>query len=262
MPLVAVLVPESIAHLTARGRLAEAGRIATQYGLDQPQAGTEDKRRSRSWAAGLRDVFQRRFRRATILFFISSACGTLLLYGLNTWLPQLMREAGYPLGSSLEFLLLYQAGSVAGLIAGALLADRVGPKRVVVPYFLVAVACLLLLAQPLGVPLLVMAVMLTGLGTSATQSLIDGYIAVYYPASGRASALGVTLGFGRVGAIAGPSIAGWVLASGVGFRRNFYAFAIPALIGAIAISAMPRRAAHPTATQTAPTPLADPGVAR
>ncbi len=263
VPVVAALVPESVGHLTARGRLAEAGKIAARYGLYQPEAVAADKRASRSWVAGLRDVFQRRYRRATVLFFIASACGTLLLYGLNTWLPQLMREAGYPLGSSLEFLLLYQAGSVAGLIAGALLADRVGPKPVVVPYFLVAVVCLLLLAQPLGVPVLMMAVILTGLGTSATQSLIDGYIAVYYPASSRASALGVTLGFGRVGAIAGPSIAGWVLAAGVGFQWNFYAFAIPALVGAIAISAMPRRrATDQLADDGISTAVINPGVTR
>ncbi len=42
--------------------------------------------------------------------------GLLLVYGLNTWLPTIMREAGYNLGASLTFLLILNAGAVVGLL--------------------------------------------------------------------------------------------------------------------------------------------------
>ena len=35
--------------------------------------------------------------------------GLLLVYGLNTWLPQIMREADYDLGNSLGFLVILNA---------------------------------------------------------------------------------------------------------------------------------------------------------
>ena len=76
-----------------------------------------------------------------------------------------------------------------------------------------------------------------------TQILVNGYVAVHYPAGIRATALGWALGVGRAGAIVGPLFGGWVLASGIGFAWNFVGFAVPALAGALLIALMPRRRA-------------------
>lgn len=40
----------------------------------------------------------------------------LMVYGLNTWLPKLMIEAGYGLNSSLGFLITLQGGAIVGRI--------------------------------------------------------------------------------------------------------------------------------------------------
>jgi hypothetical protein len=58
------------------------------------------------------------------VFWLSAFCSLLLIYGLNTWLPQLMRQAGYPLGSALSFLLVFNAGAVVGLLLGGRAANR------------------------------------------------------------------------------------------------------------------------------------------
>ena len=47
-----------------------------------------------------------------------------MIYGLNTWLPKLMNEAGYPLGSSLTFLLALNIGATVGSVLMGWLADR------------------------------------------------------------------------------------------------------------------------------------------
>ena len=52
--------------------------------------------------------------------------GLLLVYGLNTWLPQIMREAGYELGAALAFLLVLNVGAVVGLLVAGRVADRIG----------------------------------------------------------------------------------------------------------------------------------------
>ena len=49
--------------------------------------------------------------RSTILFALANFCGLLLVYGLNTWLPQIMRQAGFNLGDSLTPLLVLNAGA-------------------------------------------------------------------------------------------------------------------------------------------------------
>ena len=42
---------------------------------------------------------------STIMFWVTFFMSLLMIYGLNTWLPKLMNEAGFPLGSSLSFFL-------------------------------------------------------------------------------------------------------------------------------------------------------------
>jgi AAHS family benzoate transporter-like MFS transporter len=51
--------------------------------------------------------------------------------------------------------------------------------------------------------------------------------------------LGWALGVGRLGAICGPIYGGAVLASGWGLEANFYAFAVPAVLGALAMLVIP-----------------------
>ena len=122
------------------------------------------------------------------------------------------------------------------------LADRFGPKPVTVSAFLAATGCLLLLSLRLDTAVLLFAVAIAGLGSVGTKILVNGYVAVHYPAAVRATALGWALGVGRAGAIVGPLFGGWVAGSGLGFEWNFYGFALPALAGLVFIALVPRPA--------------------
>jgi AAHS family benzoate transporter-like MFS transporter len=119
------------------------------------------------------------------------------------------------------------------------LADRVGSKPVTVGMFLVAAVCIFLLSFPLPSGLLFVLVGIAGACTIGTTILVNAYTATYYPAGMRATGLGWALGVGRLGAILGPIYGGFVLASGWGLEANFYAFAVPALLGALAMLFIP-----------------------
>jgi len=248
LPLAWKYLPESVAHLQARGRTAEAVATARRYGLPEPQPEARPEPVDRHapqagtlpTSTGFRTLFTEPFRRSTITFGLASFCGLLLVYGLNTWLPQIMREAGYPLGSALTFLLVLNLGAVVGALAASRLADRLGPRPVTVASFVVATVSLLLLSQRIGTGALLAVVALAGLGSVGTQILINGFVAVHHPAALRATALGWSLGLGRAGAITGPLFAAWVVSSGLGFEWNFYGFAVPALAGAVLIALVPR----------------------
>ena len=66
---------------------------------------------------------------STIMFWITFFMSLIMIYGLNTWLPKLMNEAGYPLGSSLTFLLALNIGATVGSVLMGWLADRWGAKN-------------------------------------------------------------------------------------------------------------------------------------
>jgi len=54
----------------------------------------------------VRELFRAGFAGPTIAFWVASFMGLLLVYGLNTWLPEIMRLAGYQLTQALYQLLV------------------------------------------------------------------------------------------------------------------------------------------------------------
>jgi AAHS family benzoate transporter-like MFS transporter len=246
LPVAWRLLPESASYLLARGREAEARALADRFGLalEQPAAPADDA----GAASTLKRLVAPTLVLGTLLFWLGTGVGLLLVYGLNTWLAQIMREAGYPLGSALAFLLVLNLGAIVGTPLLGALADRIGSKPVTVGMFLVAALCIFLLSVPLPAPLLFVLVGIAGACTIGTTILVNAYTAAYYPVDMRATGLGWALGVGRLGAILGPLYGGAVLASGWGIEANFYAFAVPALLGALAMLFVP--ASGPRAVST------------
>lgn len=245
LPVMYFFLPESVDFLVDRGRLDEARKLATRYSLDFDQI-LRDKHAQRAPLDGVRAksgyqlVLSREFRATALLLAFMTFCVQLIIYGLNAWLPQLMRSAGYPLGSSLQFLLVMQLGAVVDMLGGAWLADRLGSRHVMLPFLVIGGLSLIALSQKLDFAWLMLAVFGAGLGSIGTSSLIYGYIAAHFPAACRGSALGGAQAIGRFGSILGPMIGGWIVGSNLGLHWNFYAFAIPAVIAATIVPLIPK----------------------
>lgn len=248
VPLVYRYLPESMSYLAGKGRTAEAQALAREYG-------TEVEVRSAGGAkkapGALRFLVSGGNLGPLALFSVASFCGLLLVYGLNTWLPQIMRSAGYPLGSSIRFLLVLNLGAIIGSVVAAALADRMGSKFAVSLAFGAAAVTLVALSLQPHAALLYLFVAIAGLGSIGTQILVNGYAAAFFPAWARGSAVGVTLGIGRIGAVVAPIMVGLIMESDLGFRWNFYSFIIPAVLGLVVILAVPRRTAAARAAAAA-----------
>jgi MFS family permease len=162
--------------------------------------------------------------------------GLLLVYGLNTWLPEIMRQAGYPLGASLSLLLTLNLGGVIGLVVAGKVADKAGVRRATISWFFVAAVFLALLSVRLPSVGLYAAVFLTGCFVFSAQVLVYAYIGRTYPDAMRATGIGWAAGIGRIGAICGPILGGALLSAKIAYPWGFYAFSVVGLLGAIAIS--------------------------
>ncbi|MDT0307544.1 MFS transporter [Streptomyces sp. DSM 44917] len=191
---------------------------------------------------GLRLVLSRRYAATTVLFTAAVACSFLLIYGVNTWLPELMRAADYSLGSALTFLVFLNLGAALGMLFIAAVADRLGTGATVVACFLIAAAGVVLLSFRSPMPALYGIVLITGTAAIGNQALVNTHISSSYPLNARGSAIGVALGVGRVGAIIAPTVGGWILAAGFEPRLNFVLFALPAVAGALLVWCIPRPA--------------------
>ena len=249
VPLMLKNLPESPGFLIAHDRRAEADELAARYGItlapEEVREVREEERASEGGRFGaLKTLFSGGYVIGTIAFWVASFMGLLLVYGLNQWLPQIMREAGYALGAALAFLLVLNLGAVIGLLIAGPVADRYGSKVACGGWFALAAIFLFLLSVPLPLPLTYLAVLVTGIFVFSAQVLLYAYVSKHYPTSGRGTALGWAAGIGRLGAICGPLFGGLLLGAGLAVPWGFYAFALVGLLGAIFIALVPRSPAE------------------
>jgi MFS transporter, AAHS family, benzoate transport protein len=221
VPLLWKFLPESEAFLRARAGLTPASG----------EAGSSAKPSKNP--IGI--LFHHGLARSTIAFWITSFMGLLLVYGLNTWLPQIMRSAGYALGAALALLLVLNVGAIVGLLLAGRIADRIGKRRSTVGWFAGGALFLALLSVRLPGIGVYVSVFLAGMFVFSAQVLVYAYISHLYPAAARATAIGAASSFGRLGAIAGPLIGGALLTAGLAYPWGFYIFAVVAALGALSI---------------------------
>jgi AAHS family benzoate transporter-like MFS transporter len=260
-PLAIFRMPESVAWLASRGRLEEARAISLRTGVPVPEEASKAPGAAAMEApagggrAGFAGLFGPGYLFPTIVLGLMSATGLVLVYSLNTWLPELMLRAGFNAKGSLSFLLVLNGGAILGAVAGSRVADRLGPKPVVAGAFLtgaVAIA-LLTLPAPLGILLFVVAV--AGLGTSGTQTLIYGFVANYYRTNVRGAGVAWCAGFGRLGGVGGPLLGGFLVGAGFALDSIFFILAALALLGLLLTLLVPvQRSRELHSTVIEPTP--------
>jgi MFS family permease len=188
---------------------------------------------TRSFTAG--DLFRDGRARITVGLWVSAFMGLLLVYGMNTWLPKIMGEAGYNLSSSLTMLLVLNIGAIVGLILGGKLADAKGVKGTTMVWFAAAAVLLAVLSVKMtSVLLLNAAILVTGVFVFSGQVLVYAFVGYLYPKALVATGMGFTSGVGRIGAIVGPWISGALVGAGLAYPGGFYFFAIVAVIGFVA----------------------------
>ena len=258
VPLIIRNLPESTSFLIARGRRDEAEELASRYGIsleaeEVREVETEERASEGGGLGALKTLFSSGYLLATLAFWVASFMGLLLVYGLNQWLPEIMRQAGYALGAALAFLLVLNVGAVIGLLIAGPVADRYGSKVACAGWFALAAVFLFLLSIQLPLLLTYVVVLLTGVFVFSAQVLLYAYVSKHYPTSGRGTALGWAAGIGRIGAICGPIFGGLLLGAGLAVPWGFYAFAVVGLLGCVFIAAVPRSPAE-TVRERSPSP--------
>src|SRR5690349_19057373 len=127
VPLMVRYLPESPSYLAAKAGAGESAPARASGGT------------------ALGALFRAGMARSTIAFWVTSFMGLVLVYGLNTWLPQIMRAAGYELGAALVLLLVLNVGAVIGLLIAGAVADHVGVRWSTIAWFALSALFLALL---------------------------------------------------------------------------------------------------------------------
>lgn len=185
--------------------------------------------------ASFKKLFTEKRALSTFMFWTAAFMSLLVMYGLSTWLPKIMQSSGYPVGSSLLFLITLNLGAVIGAISGGKLADKFGSRFILLFFFTFGFLALSALSLKPNVIFLYALLFIAGATTTGTQIITNAYVSQYYPSGIRSTGVGWELGIGRVGGILGPALGGLLLSAQLPLHYNFLAFAIPSIIGGAAI---------------------------
>jgi AAHS family 3-hydroxyphenylpropionic acid transporter len=160
------------------------------------------------------------------LFGAKALTVTLLLWGgffcalmvhglLLNWLPSLLIARGVGRSDAALVQVLFNLAGAAGSILAGRAMDSLNRKPVVTAAFLGLGSALVILAAPMPQGgFIFCAGALVGLASMGAQGIIYGLAPRCYPAAMRATGVGAAVAVGRGGSVAGPLLAGGLMATG------------------------------------------------
>lgn len=256
IPFILKSMPDSIGFMLKKGRQDELREIARKIepglNISNDAAMTGNPAILGKQETPVRNLFKDGRGFSTVMIWAAFMTGLFMVYALNSWLTKLMAMAGFSLGSALNYVIVFNVGSIAGAIFGGWLSDRLNIKHVLVSFYIVGAIALTLLGYTRSTTLLFAVVFVVGASTLGTQLLAYAYAGDFYPSTIRSTGVGFASGVGRIGAIVAPVLIGWLVSLSLPLEQNFMAISLAGLIGAVAVTMINQSSADSTQARKAP----------
>jgi len=173
----------------------------------------------------------------TLLLWITYFMGLLLFYLLTSWMPTLMRDAGYSVSRAAVVTALFPLGGAIGAVCCGWLMDRMNATRVVSgAYLLTGLLLLVLAGSTHSLAGLTCATFLAGIAMNGAQTSMPVLAAESYPTQSRASGVAWMLGAGRMGAVLGAFGGGILMQAGYSMAQIVAGLAGVAALAAAALA--------------------------
>lgn len=176
----------------------------------------------------------------SLLLWIASFFTLLILYLLLNWLPLLMGGKGFNREQGMIIQMFFNGGSVLGGVVLGRLMDR-GRRALIlfVTYIGMASSLFALGAAPAGAMVTsIIAAIAVGFFVVGGQFVLYGLYPGFYSTRIRGTGAGAATAVGRVGAIAGPLLAGVLLSGGKTSTEVLQSLLPVVLVGGIAAVAL------------------------
>lgn len=239
IPIVWLVLPESIAFLLSRqpkGALVKANRLLAAIGQPQRDALPPlDVLEARH--AGVRGLLTEGRAASTLLLWLAITFSFMTLYFVISWIPKLSVEAGLDASDAIYAGAIYNIGAFVGTSSIGLVAMRFDLRRLILIYMALAAAALVVfgsVAMPLAATL--GTAFLIGVFVQGGFNGCYPLAASLYPPEARGTGIGWAMGVGRIGAVIGPMLGGFLLAADVSLPVIFGIFAVPVVLAGLCAS--------------------------
>jgi len=239
--LVASLLPESPHFLARSGQAERLRRIVARLGNSAQAILTERKSGEPVARGSVSALFSKGLLASTILIWIGTFFSILCIYCTVNWLPTLIADGGLPLQTAILAVGALNIGSTIGNIILARFGDRTAPYvPTAIFYFLGAVFLVVIGVSVASSALMLSVAFGAGLFGFGAQLSVTTITARLYPTELRATGTGWSFAIGRLGGVAGPVFAGFLLGSGMSFATMMTILGGLMLLSGVAILCLGR----------------------
>jgi benzoate transport len=236
-----LLIPESLKYLFDRrpaNALQRVNVILTKLKKDplgsMPDVGAEDIDKNGGLVSNMFKLLAKDHRAATLTLWTAFFLCICTVYFLMSWIPKLMEDSGYDPTVGRDAFFLFNLGGVIGIYLTGWLSTRWKLSNVVATLlFISAIGMVVFALAPNELTLLMVLIFLIGIAQQGGFTGLYGTAAKIYPTGIRSTGIGWAIGLGRSGAVAGPAIAGYLIAGGLDMSANFFVFAVPTAVGGL-----------------------------
>jgi MFS family permease len=212
LPFMHLTLPESPKFLVMEGRVAEIRQMLAKLRPERAHiyaSATIAADNNKASGNLILELLQPRYRRTTLAIWATAFLSLFCIFGLSGWIPTVMIARGETFAASFGFGALMQIMSFVGAIALGHLVDRFGHNRGLLGVWWGLGGCAVLTLVFMNDHLVnVTCVAAAGFFIIGAQFVLNNFTATAYETNVRATAVGMELGVGRVGAILGPFVAG------------------------------------------------------
>jgi MFS family permease len=179
-------------------------------------------------------LFRRGTRAKTLTLWVSFFLCFGTLYFLMSWIPTLMENSGYTAAAGRRAFFLFNFSAIIGIFVLGTLSTRWKLSNLVSVFlFSSAVLMVVFAFAPAVLGVLMAITFMIGFTQQGGFTGLYAIAAKVYPTEIRSTGVGWAIGLGRLGAVAGPWVAGFLIAAGLDMSASYVLFAVPMAIGGI-----------------------------
>jgi AAHS family 4-hydroxybenzoate transporter-like MFS transporter len=183
---------------------------------------------------GLGEIFRGSLKYITPLLWICFITTLMANFFLNSWIPLILESNGMTPKEAAFASAGYHVGGTIGGVLVSLLLNRYGYSAIVALFVLAPVAIFSMGLEGNSHAMLTMFTWVAGFAVLGVQFGNNACAGLIYPTEARSNGVGFALGIGRVGAIVGPVIGGYLLEQKVPLSELFAYASSPMALGAVA----------------------------
>jgi MFS transporter, AAHS family, 4-hydroxybenzoate transporter len=228
VPLVLLFLSESIDFYfktQPKNALQKLNRIFSKLAIS-PIDSLPDKTKLKT-NIPVSELLKSEYKTSTIQLWLALFTSFAALFFLTLWIPKMTSDLGLPQNLAIYSGTIFNVGAFFGIVTQGYFSNSFGLKKTIGVFFILTAILMASFGLFIGSGYLLLIVFaFLGFGIQG------GFVGLYtvsarmYPTEFRTTGVGWAMGAGRIGAIISPTLAGYLLKSGVSIPINYMIFAV------------------------------------